>query len=204
MESCGYSTKAELPLAKAHEDVQEYNHQGEQDGPNSWFLDIISNGRSYLALSNNTYIRSSSFWEKGFFIRHCVVVLLGSFIKPVFDIFFYLRASFGDLILSGNYDVVADVNEDGVINVLDVVILVNLILDNIPNDTVTDIDGNIYETVQIGDQLWMAENLKVTHYQNSDEIPYIYNDPQYGAYINYSNNANNVGVYLRLLTLKSF
>jgi len=103
-----------------------------------------------------------------------------------------------NMILEDEYDVIADINEDGVLNVLDVVILVNLILDNIPNDTVTDIDGNIYETVQIGDQLWMAENLKVTHYQNSDEIPYIYNDPQYGAYINYSNNADNVAVYGRL------
>lgn len=103
-----------------------------------------------------------------------------------------------NMILEDEYDEIADVNEDGSLNVLDVVILVNLILDNIPNDTVTDIDGNVYETVQIGEQLWMAENLKVTHYQNSDEIPYIYNDPQYGAYINYSNNADNVAVYGRL------
>ena len=36
--------------------------------------------------------------------------------------------------------------------------------------TVTDYDGNIYNTVQIGTQCWMRENLRTTHYANGDPI----------------------------------
>jgi uncharacterized protein (TIGR02145 family) len=38
--------------------------------------------------------------------------------------------------------------------------------------TVTDIDGNIYPTIIIGDQEWMAENLKTTHYRSGTPIEY--------------------------------
>jgi len=36
--------------------------------------------------------------------------------------------------------------------------------------TVTDADGNVYPTVRIGDQWWLAANLRVTHYRNGDPI----------------------------------
>lgn len=36
--------------------------------------------------------------------------------------------------------------------------------------SVTDRDGNTYKTVKLGDQIWMAENLRTTHYADGSSI----------------------------------
>ena len=37
-------------------------------------------------------------------------------------------------------------------------------------------DDYVYETIQIGEQCWFAENLKTRHYANGDIIPVVYED----------------------------
>lgn len=74
---------------------------------------------------------------------------------------------------------------------------------NVLAGTVTDIDGNAYTTMQIGNQSWMTQNLKVTHYRNGDVIPLVADSSAWtglssGAYCNYNNNYINVDPYGRL------
>lgn len=64
--------------------------------------------------------------------------------------------------------------------------------------TVTDIDGNVYSTVTICDQVWMAENLKVTHYRNGEPITLSTSWSEEEAYCNYDNNDSYVDPYGRL------
>lgn len=69
-------------------------------------------------------------------------------------------------------------------------------------ETVTDIDGNTYETVKIGEQIWMKENLKTTQYRNGDPIPKITNPTKWaieveGAYCNYNNSDSIANIYGR-------
>lgn len=48
--------------------------------------------------------------------------------------------------------------------------------------TITDIEGNIYKTVQINNQIWMAENLKTTKFSNGDSIKKISSSDMWISY----------------------
>ncbi|HRH65011.1 MAG TPA: FISUMP domain-containing protein [Bacteroidia bacterium] len=67
--------------------------------------------------------------------------------------------------------------------------------------TVTDIDGNVYPTVTIGTQIWMKENLRVTHDRYGNFIPNVRNDSVWsilstGARSYYNNDSSSYsGVY---------
>ncbi len=63
------------------------------------------------------------------------------------------------------------------------------------NATLTDYDGNVYNTVKIGNQCWMKENLRTTHYSNGASIPLGSNGDtsSFSPYrYNPNNNASNV------------
>ena len=62
--------------------------------------------------------------------------------------------------------------------------------------TLTDIDGNTYNTVLIGNQCWMKENLRTTKYANNNPIAQGSETSTTTAYWYYPNDdASNVSIY---------
>jgi len=64
----------------------------------------------------------------------------------------------------------------------------------------TDMDGNVYTTVDIGTQQWIAENLRVTHYADGSLIANITDAGLWaadtvGAYCYYNNDIANKSIY---------
>ncbi len=75
------------------------------------------------------------------------------------------------------------------------------------NNPITDYDDNSYQTIKIGNQIWMAENLKTTHYANGTEITLVENNTAWEAlsytdeaYCYYDNSVSNKDVYGSLYT----
>ncbi len=73
---------------------------------------------------------------------------------------------------------------------------------NLTYGSVTDIDGNVYKTITIGTQTWMAENLRTTKYNDGTAIPKITSDTEWknlstGAYCTYNNTtrADSISVF---------
>lgn len=69
--------------------------------------------------------------------------------------------------------------------------------------TIEDIDGNSYRTVQIGDYLWMAENLRTSRFSNGDPITNITNKRDWQttrlpAWSYYNNDLNYENIYGKL------
>ena len=82
----------------------------------------------------------------------------------------------------------------------------------VPFGTVIDIDSNAYKTVKIGSQVWMAENLRVTHYKNGDALRNVEDfnstDSSWryitkGAYCVYNNDPTNAPIYGNLYNYRA-
>lgn len=76
------------------------------------------------------------------------------------------------------------------------------------SNCITDGDGNEYQTIKIGKQTWMAENLKVTHFRSGDAIPnsktsadWTSNQPSYCVYNNSDRLKNSYGLLYNYATI---
>jgi len=118
------------------------------------------------------------------------------------------------VVLDGEYYIeYMDINQDSYLNIIDIVILVDIILNpeylgcTDPNagnynpealysdgscdySYIVDIDGNVYSIIVIGEQQWMGENLRVSHYRNGDPIPTGFNGNDWGNL-----DVNQTGAY---------
>jgi len=69
--------------------------------------------------------------------------------------------------------------------------------------TVTDVDGHVYRTVVIGEQVWMAEDLRTSRYRDGSPVAHVTSDAAWpntssGAWCFYENNSDLGATYGKL------
>ncbi len=93
--------------------------------------------------------------------------------------------------------------KDGVKKVIQVSLIDSMTVSVVIDSAFADIDGNVYKSVVIGTQEWMAENLNVSRYRNGDEIHEVsdsvrWGDLDHGAFCAYHNAPSLAKIYGKL------
>jgi len=121
----------------------------------------------------------------------------------VAGIFVYTPATGTKLNKGANQDLKADFTPTDAINYNSASKTVKINVIASTTGIVNDIDGNNYNFITIGTQVWMTENLKVTHYRNGDPIPNVTDNAAWialntDAYSSYKNtiNADTIATYV--------
>jgi uncharacterized protein (TIGR02145 family) len=148
---------------------------------------IVDMNFSYKVYNNGKIVINSQLGD-------LEITRVTSIINVDFGISYYLEIAFSDKKKQG---VITKLKET---NIPDEVL---------PSGTVTDIEGNVYNTIIIGEQTWMKENLKVTKFNDGNAINLVtdnvawskYEAPAYCWYNNDSTNKDIYGALYNRLTI---
>ncbi|MBE0655054.1 MAG: fibrobacter succinogenes major paralogous domain-containing protein, partial [Bacteroidales bacterium] len=81
-----------------------------------------------------------------------------------------------------------------------IILILLSVVTHAQSDSIADIQGNKYKIIKIGDQWWMAENLRVNQYANGEAIPHLKDNTDWtntsgGAFCYYNDNQENLKKY---------